>query len=248
MIPNFNIIKYKTVSSTNDKAKEFLQNNEPENFTIIITEEQIKGRGQRGNYWHCEKDKNLTFSIVIYPNFLFASKQFYLSKVVSLGIIDYLNTKKQGFKIKWPNDIYYNDKKICGILIENSIFGSRIKNSVIGIGLNMNQDVFPQNLPDAVSMKNITNKKYNIENELYLLLNYILKNYKNLKVENFEQIDKKYHSHLFGINETLEFKDKTGTFKGIIKGTLPEGRLSIQISENDIRYYNFKEVEFINRF
>ncbi len=248
MSEDFNIIKYKTVSSTNDKAKELFQNGKPENFTVIISEEQTKGKGQRGNYWHSEKNKNLTFSIITFPDFIPVSKQFYLSKVVSLGIIDYLNSKKQGFKIKWPNDIFYNDKKICGILIENSITGSEIKNSVIGIGLNINQEKFPDILPGAISLKNVTDKNYNIENELHRLLNYILENYRNLKVENFEQIDKKYHSYLFGINETLEFKDKTGKFKGIIKGTLPEGKLIIQISENDIRYYSFKEVEFINQF
>lgn len=243
----FNILKYNTISSTNDEAKQLLLKTKLPDFTIISAEEQIKGKGQRENSWNSKKGKNLLFSIITYPKNLKASDQFYLSKIISLGIIDYLNTKKKGFKIKWPNDIYFKNTKICGILIENTISGTTIKNSIIGIGLNINQEKFPDYLPDAVSLKNITDKNYNIENELHLLLNYILENYKNLKVENFKHIDKKYHSHLFGINKTLEFKDKTGAFKGIIKGTLPEGRLIIEISKNDIRYFSFKKVEFINQ-
>ncbi|MCF6184313.1 MAG: biotin--[acetyl-CoA-carboxylase] ligase, partial [Bacteroidales bacterium] len=242
---DFKIIKYKTVSSTNDKAKGCLQSGKPENFTVIISEEQTKGRGQRGNFWHSEKNKNLTLSTIIFPNFLPVSKQFYLSKVVSLGIIDYLNSKKQGFKIKWPNDIFYNDKKICGILIENSLTGTEIKSSIIGIGLNINQKKFPENLPDAISLKNITDKNYNIENEVNELLTFISKKYNLLKTLNFTEIDFLYHKNLYKINKLSNFKDVNGTFKGKIKGTLSEGNLIVQAKNDLIKYYNFKEIEFL---
>ena len=156
-----------------------------------------------------------------------------------------MNTKEQKFKIKWPNDIYYNDKKICGILIENSISGSIIKSSVIGIGLNINQTKFPEYLPKAISLFNINNKEYNLKSELNKLLIDILKNYNSLKTKSYSEIDNLYHNNLHKLNELSEFKDSTGFFKGKITGTLPEGRLVIQTANNEIRTYSFKEVEFI---
>jgi len=241
----FNIIKYNRLSSTNDEAKRLLLKNKISDFTIITTEEQTKGRGQRNNSWHSNKSENLLFSIISFPNKINAVNQFYLSKIISIGIIDYLNTKAKGFKIKWPNDIYYKDKKICGILIENTVSGSFIKNSIAGIGLNINQKQFPDFLPDAISLSIVTKKTYHIQKELNLLLTHIFKNYNNLKSENFDTVDKKFHNSLYKINEIADFKDVKGKFKGIIIGTMPDGKLIIQTSAGESRYYDFKEVEFI---
>ncbi len=242
----FNILKYKTLSSTNNKAKELLQKNDSINFTVVVADEQSKGRGQRKNTWHSRTGKNLTFSIITKPIFLPATKQFYLSKVISLGIIDYLNSRKKGFKIKWPNDIYYKDMKICGILIENSLSGSTIKNSVIGIGLNINQKKFPDYLPDAISLFNIKNKEFNLETELQILLRLIYNKYELLQKQKYTEIDSLYHKYLYLINTNSNFKDITGNFIGKIKGTLPEGKLVIETLNNEIKTYDFKEVEFIN--
>ncbi len=242
----FNILKYKTLSSTNDKAKELLQKNEAANFTVVVADVQSKGRGQRKNTWHSRAGKNLTFSIIAKPIFLPATKQFYLSKVISLGIIDYLNSRKKGFKIKWPNDIYYKDMKICGILIENSLLGSNIKNSIIGIGLNINQKKFPDYLPDAISLFNIKNKEFNLETELQILLRLIYNKYELLQKQKYTEIDSLYHKYLYLINTNSNFKDIKGKFKGKIKETLPEGKLVIETLNNEIRTYNFKEVEFVN--
>ncbi len=245
MKTKFNIIYKQSIASTNDEAKKILQTGKTEGFTILSANEQLTGRGQRQNTWHSQKGKNLTFSIITFPSFIKVSDQFYLSKVISLGIIEYLNTKGEEFKIKWPNDIYYNDKKICGILIENSISGSTIKNSVIGIGLNINQTNFPDYLPKAVSLSNINNKEYNLEKELNKLLIYIFKKYNSLKTQPYSEIDNLYHSNLYKLNALSEFKDSNGFFKGKITGTLAEGKLIIQTEANQIRCYNFKEVEFI---
>ena len=241
----FNIIYKQSIASTNDEANKLLQTGNIEDFTIISANEQLTGRGQRENQWHSEAGKNLTFSIITFPSFLKVSDQFYLSKVISLGIIDYLNTKEQKFKIKWPNDIYYNDKKICGILIENSISGSTIKNSVIGIGLNINQRNFPDYLPDAVSLSTITEEFYIIEEELQNLLSYLHKSYKSLEKLSFSEIDNLYHNKLYKLNQMSDFKDSYGIFKGKITGTLAEGKLIIQTEANQMRSYNFKEVEFL---
>ncbi len=246
MIGKFNILKFETLTSTNDEAKKLLKKEELPEFTVIVADEQTKGRGQRENTWNNEASKNLIISIIIKPSFLKITSQFYLSKVISLGILEYLNSKKDNFKIKWPNDIYYNDKKICGILIENSISGSTIKNSVIGIGLNINQKQFPDYLPNAISLSKIINKEYNLEEELNLLLNSIQNKYQLLINQDFTEIDKLYHKYLYRINEIANYKDVSGTFKGKITGTLPEGKLLIKTSENEIRTYDFKEVEFCN--
>ncbi len=245
MKSTFNILNFEKISSTNDEAKKLLKNTNLADFTIISAKEQIRGRGQRENSWHSEYDKNLLFSIIIFPKNLKAQFQFYLSKVISFGIINYLNSKKKGFKIKWPNDIYFGEKKICGILIENSVSGTDIKNSVIGIGMNINQTKFPEYLPDAVSLTNISSKTYDLKKELYIVLNYIFNSYKDLKPENFETIDKNYLNQLYKINELSEFKDDNKTFSGIIRGTLPDGKLIIETSNSEKKFYNFKEVEFL---
>ncbi len=241
----FNILNYDKISSTNDEAKILLQKIKLPEFTIISAKEQTIGRGQRENIWFSESDRNLLISIITYTKRLKAHEQFYLSKVISLGIIEYLETKKNGFTIKWPNDIYFENKKICGILIENTLSGTKIKNSVIGIGLNINQKKFPDFLPDAISLTDITKKTYDLKKELHILLNYIFENYQNLEFENFDTIDKKYHNCMYKMNKISEFKDTNGIFKGKITGTLPEGKLIIQTSEGILQYYNFKEVEFL---
>jgi len=246
MTHNFNIIKLNTVTSTNDEAKKYINVTQTIDFTSIIANEQTKGRGQRENNWHSETSKNLLFSIITKSTFLKPTEQFYLSKVISLGIIEYLNNKKNGFKIKWPNDIYYKNKKICGILIENSISGSTIKNSIIGIGININQNAFPNYLPNAISLSNILEKEFSLEIEFEYLLNKIYESYSLLKEKKITKIDNLYHKYLYRINTTSNFKDKSGMFTGKIIGTLPEGMLQIKTSEQKTRTYNFKEVEFLD--
>jgi len=241
----FNIIHESKVSSTNDFAKKLVLTEKADEFSVIIADEQIIGRGQRKNSWHSEANKNLTFSIIVYPTFLKAIEQFYLSKSISLGIIHYLNSKGKEFKIKWPNDIYFKDKKLCGILIENSISGINIKNSVIGIGLNMNQKKFPDDLAFADSLSNIIHTEFDILDELNELLEYIHNHYQNLKKLNFTHIDKIYHKNLYKINQVHQFRDSSGNFEGSITGTLPDGKLQIKTVNNGLKEYSFKEVEFL---
>jgi len=241
----FNILKYDIISSTNDEAKNILQQKNIPDFTVITAEEQTKGRGQRNNSWHSNKSENLLLSIISFPNKINAVNQFYLSKVISLGIIDYLNTKANDFKIKWPNDIYFKDKKICGILIENTVSGSFIKNSIAGIGLNINQTQFPDFLPDAISLNLITGKKFELEYELKELLIFLKNKFNLLKPDSFFEIDNRYHENLYKIYEKSGFKDSNGIFEGTITGTLPQGNLIIKINDNKTKTYAFKEIEFI---
>ena len=135
-------------------------------FTTVIAERQTAGKGQRGNSWESEDCRNITFSFVLYPTFIEARRQFILSQIVSLSIKEELDQWTEGISIKWPNDIYWNEKKICGILIENDLSGHHIGRSISGIGVNINQDVFRSNAPNPISLKQITGK----DHDRYLIL------------------------------------------------------------------------------
>lgn len=129
-------------------------------LTTVTAEFQTAGKGQRGNTWEAEEGKNLLFSFVLYPSFLEARRQFILSQIVSLAIKEELSRWSDEITIKWPNDIYWKDKKICGILIENDLSGHHIRRSIAGIGININQEVFNSDAPNPVSLKQITGKEH----------------------------------------------------------------------------------------
>ena len=152
-----------TLESTNSFLKQIIHSKEVKNGTIVSTKHQTTGRGQRNNVWESERNKNILMSFVFFPNNIPAENQFIISKAVSLSILDLLLKYKKNVKIKWPNDIYIDDKKIAGILIENSLRGSEISNSIIGIGLNINQTFFSNKLPNPTSLKLETNKNYKTE-------------------------------------------------------------------------------------
>lgn len=243
-----NLITIKQVASTNDFLKNTLSNSKPlPEGTVIMAESQFAGRGQQQNRWHSEAGKNLTFSLLLNPSFLPLATQFDLTRAVSVGIYRALEPLLGNqLKIKWPNDIYYGDGKLGGILIENLVQGSQIKNSVIGIGLNINQDNFPLDVPNAVSIKQILHKDY----DLKLLLSEICKNieaaYLNLKAGSFESVRKAYIERLYWLNEGKMFKANDLIFGGVIKDVKPNGLLVVH---NGIEYldFNLKEIEFLNK-
>ncbi|MBN2165750.1 MAG: biotin--[acetyl-CoA-carboxylase] ligase [Marinilabiliaceae bacterium] len=236
----------KETSSTNNKMKELIETSSPEEFSIIQTTHQYAGRGQMGNCWESEKDKNLTFSIFLKPTFLPIQDQFIISKITSLAIIKSLEKFCiEKLKIKWPNDIYVDNKKIAGILIENSIMGKQLFNSIIGIGLNINQIIFSNNAPNATSLAIINNKTYDINPILNDIVNNIINYYILIQQNKTSEIDKKYLQLLYRINENANYKDNSGIFNGIIKGVDSFGRLLIKTANNEIRCYEFKDVAFI---
>ena len=163
-----NLVTLKQVDSTNNFLKNILSNSKPvPEGTVIMAEEQYAGRGQRENKWHAEPGKNLTFSILLKPHFISAAGQFDLTRAVSMGVFEALEPiLGTQLKIKWPNDIYYADKKLGGMLIENILQGSQIKNSIIGIGINVNQDNFTDKAGNATSVKQILQKDYDLKNIL----------------------------------------------------------------------------------
>lgn len=243
-----NLITIKQVDSTNNFLKNSLSNSKPfTEGTVIMAEGQYAGRGQQQNRWHSEDGKNLTFSILLNPVFLPLSLQFDLTRAVSLGIINALSPLLgDQLKIKWPNDIYYADGKLGGILIENLVQGGKIKNSVIGIGLNINQEKFPLEVPNAVSLKQILLSDY----DLKLILSDICKNietvYLKLKASHFDLIRKDYLARLYWLNERKMFKAGGQIFEGVIENVREDGVLILN-SGSGTSEYTQKEIEFLNK-
>jgi len=239
------IISVSQVQSTNLYAISQLSDKEIEPGTVFLTYNQTAGRGQLNNHWESENGKNLTFSIFLKPSVVKIQKQFMISKVVSLGIVSFLNDYVNDIHIKWPNDIYVGDKKICGILIENAVMQKNIFWSVVGIGLNINQTVFLSDAPNPVSIKNITGKDYDLTKMLDLLLNKIDFYYRELVEGKYEELDVKFLKYLYRMYEWCDFKDKSHEYKGKIIGVNDIGQLQIEEESGNVNTYNFKEVKFL---
>ncbi|OFX85768.1 MAG: biotin--[acetyl-CoA-carboxylase] ligase [Bacteroidetes bacterium GWF2_33_16] len=245
MKPWNNIIHLDSVSSTNVYASKLLKEEKPEEGTIIITDNQSAGKGQGVNSWESEKGKNLLFSLILYPDFLEASHQFMISKVIALGIQKYLAFKSRHISIKWPNDIYYTDKKIAGILIENTITGSKINQSIVGIGININQTDFKGDAPNPISLKQIISSDSYLEDELVELKYHLAKYYNKLKAKHFKEIDKEYLLNLYKYKVWQDYKTKDLLFRGKISGVTEFGHLQILTPEDELKEFDFKEVEFV---
>ncbi len=215
--------------------------------TVVRAIEQTAGKGQPGNHWESETKKNITMSLLLRPEFLSIVDHFFISIAMSLGISDYLLSKNiEGVCIKWPNDIYVGKKKICGILIENSIVGHTIDSSIIGIGLNINQEKFLSDAPNPISLTNITGQTYDIPTELNLLCNALLRRYAMLANGNQERLREDYIARLYRFNEMADYRlPSTDTiFKAKIIDVAPEGRLIMESDSGKIMKFAFKEVVF----
>jgi BirA family transcriptional regulator, biotin operon repressor / biotin---[acetyl-CoA-carboxylase] ligase len=245
MIIGSKLIFCKNIESTNTYASGLVQRESISEGTIIYTNFQSAGRGQKGNRWESEDGKNLLFSIVLFPEMVIPEDQFIISMFVSLGICDFLKTLIPACKIKWPNDIYAGDDKIAGILIESSITGNSINNSIAGIGLNINQDHFPVYVPNPVSLKMLTGKNYDPDLCLKQLAGWLDKRYKQLISDRRSEIRNEYISSLYRLNELHNFKAKDGIFSGKIVAVADSGCIRIEDREGKIREFFFKEIDFI---
>jgi BirA family transcriptional regulator, biotin operon repressor / biotin---[acetyl-CoA-carboxylase] ligase len=245
MIIGSNVIQFETLPSTNTHAALILRSESPREGTIIQAGFQSGGRGQAGNKWESEAGKNLLISIILYPETINPSDQFVISMAISLGICDLLDKYIQGSRIKWPNDIYVNNDKIAGILIESAIMGSQIESCVAGIGLNVNQTLFLSCAPNPVSMALLTGKEFNTAELLQELSATLDKRYKQLLSEDFETIMEEYTSRLYRINQWSEYQDKTGVFEGIIISVQENGLILIEKKNGIVSEFSFKEIEFI---
>ncbi|RZK49044.1 MAG: biotin--[acetyl-CoA-carboxylase] ligase [Pedobacter sp.] len=242
-----NYIKLTSVDSTNTYLKNILTNSEPlPEGTVIMAENQFSGRGQLQNKWLSKPGENLTFSVYLKPNFLTITQQFYLNITVSLGVWEVLERYLGAdVKIKWPNDIYYKDKKLGGILIENSIQGSLFKNTIIGIGINVNQQAFDAELSDkAISLNQILHKNVDINALMTDICQVIEKYYFQLKAQKLEKLMADYQAQLYQLHQASLFEKDGEVFVGVVRGVTNSGQLQIEVNHH-METYNFKEIKFI---
>lgn len=240
-----NIKLFSELDSTNDFCRELLRKEVVREGTVIRTINQRKGRGLAGNAWESARGKNLTFSIILHPWFLEPPGQFSLSMAVSLGISDFIENHAGEVSVKWPNDILAGEKKIAGILIENSIMDNRLEYSVVGIGININQTSFPKHIPNPVSLRQLTGSAHSTDACMDILCREIDKWYSRLKKGGVVAVRAAYTGKLFRLNTESFFRDTRGEFAGIVRGVDNFGRLTLELANGEIKNYNLKEVEFV---
>lgn len=243
------IIWLNSIDSTNNEAKRNIDRMSC--TTVIAAKEQTSGRGQRGNTWKTEAHCNLTFSLVMkfgenaMPE-IDVSCQFVISEAIALGVADYLETKKIRAFIKWPNDIYIGNSKICGILIENSVRDGHLSSCIAGIGLNVNQTAFPEDIPNPVSMAIVSGHKYTLETELEKLVRHI-----SIRIDEIyaspEKLKKDYLMRLYRKDEPHKYRDlRNGAiFTGTIRGISDTALLQVENTEGRIIEFSFKEIGYI---
>ncbi len=224
-----------STNSTNTLMKELLARGEwPEKERCLYTSFQTAGRGQTGNRWESEEGKNLLCSILLPPN----KNLYFLNIAVGVALVRVIG---EDFTIKWPNDIYYRDKKIAGILIENAIIGNEIKYSIAGIGLNVNQTTFVSDAPNPVSLKQIRGQEFDIER----LMSHLFETVQSVLNESEQEVWSYYKAHLYRREGFWPFEDKNGPFEARIADVLPTGEIVLQDQEGKERIYHFKQVKYI---
>ncbi|GAB3201616.1 BirA family biotin operon repressor/biotin-[acetyl-CoA-carboxylase] ligase [Pontibacter aydingkolensis] len=229
--------------STNSEAHQLLIKNEATEGCTVVTAHQTAGRGQRGNTWEAEAGQNITLSVVLMPKFLAIKHQFYLNMAVSLGVLDLLRELGlQKAQVKWPNDLYFEDKKLGGILIENAINSLTLQHSIIGIGLNVNQLQFCYTT--ATSLANVLGYTLNLEQVTKRLLELLEKRYLELRNGKTAKLKYEYLQVLYRYQETHTFEVQDQLVQGQILGVDDDGRLAVEI-EAELRYFGFKEITFV---
>ena len=237
------VIYLPSCHSTNDIAAELVHNGLGEEGTVVITDEQTKGRGQRGTGWVSPVGENLTFSFIISPKFISISDQFLISQTFALAVNAFLLSKKLDSKIKWPNDVMIGTRKVCGMLVENSIQGSGISSSVVGIGLNINK---VSGGIRATSVGEILGQKLSLQDEFKGLVSFLDAYYLRLRAGNYEAIRSEYLSNLLGINQKRTYRFSFGTASATIVGIGPHGKLLVSVEgETNILELDIKELEWI---
>ena len=233
------------LTSTNEYLWKLSEKQELEDFYTISAGFQNSGKGQDDNVWESAEGQNILLSIIVNPSFLLAENVFQISRWVSLAIVDYLKEKGlRNILIKWPNDIYIDDKKIAGILIQNAMLGHHISKSMIGIGLNINQTVFVSDAPNPVSLKQLTQQDYSVNNEISSLIKNLQMDYKLLK-STPQQLIQDYHQLLYQRDQWCDYQIGEGIVKGMIKGVDQYGRLLLEKWNDKSLVLDIKEIQFL---
>ncbi|MBA9074479.1 BirA family biotin operon repressor/biotin-[acetyl-CoA-carboxylase] ligase [Flavobacterium gossypii] len=241
-----NIIKLDAINSTNDYLKGLLQRQFVENFTIVTAENQTDGKGQMGSKWSVQAGKNLTFSVLVKDLLLEVNHIFHLNVAVAVSIIEALSFLEiKELAIKWPNDILAGGKKIGGILIENSLKSDGEIFSIIGIGINVNQQNF-ENLPKASSLSILLKREINKEAVLISIVECLTRNVSLILNKNTDSLWEKYHSCLYKKGIPMPFENLKGNkFMGIISGVDQSGKLQLVVEDDSVESYEIKEIKML---
>lgn len=237
---------YDIIDSTNSQARRCLD--EIDNMAVFAAAYQTAGRGQRGNRWSSARGENLTFSILLKgaaAGGIGAGEQFRLSEVAALATYDFILSEGVECRIKWPNDIYFRDRKICGILIENILEGDAVAASIIGIGINLNQTEFPPELLNPVSLKMLTGVHRQPETALEKFMEHFTLRLQD--IGDSEALKAAYESVMYRKNSEYQFRDlrTEEIFRGTIKGVSPCGKLVVRMPDGESEEFTFKEIGYI---
>ena len=240
--PQAKVVYLPVTASTNDAAHDpALRHGD-----LVLAERQESGRGQQGNIWDSEPGQNLTFSLMLEPKFLPADRQFRLLEAVSLGVTDALTGFGLSPCIKWPNDILIGGRKVAGILIEHDLRGMKLVRSIVGIGLNVNQEVFPSEIPAPVSMVQATGRLFDRAEVLGSLCRCICDRYRSLEQDEADRLDAAYHALLHRLNEPAPYRTpEEGSFTGILRRVGSSGELYVEHPGGEVKSYLFKGIEFL---
>src|SRR5258706_1857551 len=237
--PDFFVI-LKSVDSTNNYAMGKIHSGEVKDGKAWFALKQTAGKGRRGKAWQAQSGQNILLSIVMDTRFLQVYEQFKISIVASLSCYDFLNNNaKNCVKIKWPNDLFWNDSKAGGILIENVISGNIWQWSVIGIGININQTQFPKEINNAVSLKQITGEMYDVIKMGEQLYKCFLRRWNQIKENNFDKMLIQYNNLLYKKDEKIRLRKKNMIFETTLKSVSKFGQL--QTTDTIERAFDFDE-------
>ena len=240
------IIKLNATNSTNSYLKQLNLVDPIEDNTVVVANSQTHGRGQMGSVWESEDSKNLMFSVFKDVSFLSIDQHFFISMATSLAILKTLESFSiPKLAVKWPNDILSENKKICGVLIENVIKQNQLKASIVGVGLNVNQTNF-EGLPKAASLHLLTGQVFNLDEVLLTIVENMNFYFKFLKAGKYQEIKDVYENRLFRKNKPSTFKNAEGLmFSGFIKSVSNYGYLQVQLEDGIIKEFDLKEITLL---
>ena len=240
------IIHFDQLHSTNAYAADLLSKSRPTEGTVITTDDQYAGKGQLTNIWESAAHKNVSLSVILYPSFLNVASQFTFNMAISIAVFHTIESSTSDkVKIKWPNDIYINNHKVAGILIQNQIHGKKISTSIVGIGINVNQESFVSDAPNPISIYNVEGKYVDLDLFKKSLFKNLTRQYHALRLGAYRQLKNTYHDLLYQKDQLCKYQINGGeTVNGSIIGVNDHGLLKVLI-DGQIHQFGFKEIKYI---
>ncbi len=240
--------QYNHLDSTNEEALRLISDEMAGEGMVLWAHEQTHGRGTGENSWESEPGRNLTFSVILQPHFLEPSRQFALTEMISLALFDVAERRPghEFLRIKWPNDLYFNNKKLAGVLVQNMIKANQIDFSVIGVGLNVNQKKFFSDAPNPVSLIHLSKKEESLSGLLDEILKQLGYYYEKIKTD-IKSLEGLYLQKLYRMGEWAGYSDEAGIFTAKITGINRYGQLLMTDRQGNLRVYGFKEVKFLDK-